>query len=90
MVKSNKSILTDNITFLVLSVLSVPMALYFGTIMVLAVVPAIQVIFTVIGSIFILFGALFNLFVELGPFLFIFIIPLGMMLFSGCGGENRK
>lgn len=90
MARNEKDILIDNITFLVLSILTVPMALYFGVVAIFAVIPALRAIWALIACVGILLGTLFGLFIELGPIMIIFAVPIALMFFQEYGGGNRR
>lgn len=89
MAKSEKDQLIDNITIIVLLILSPPVFGYVLAVMAVVLWPTIRLIYTFIACICVMLGTLLGLLSEMGPFLFIFAIPIALALFQGLNGNDN-
>ncbi len=90
MAKSKRDQLIDDITVFVMCILTPPVFGYVGTVIVFALLPTLRLIWTLIACIGIMLGTLFDLLMELSPVLFIFAIPIGLMLMQEFGDNDRN
>lgn len=90
MAKSEKDQLIDNITAIVLLILSPPVFIYTAVVMAVALWPTVKLIYAFVACMCVMIGTLFGLLMEMGPLLFIFAIPLALMFLQEYGGGDRR
>ena len=88
MAKSKKDQLIDDITAIVLLILSPPVFLYVAVVAAVALWPTVRLIYTFIACICVMLGTMLELLSEMGPVLFIFAIPIALMLIQEYGGRR--
>ena len=79
---------TEAVILTLMCLLTPVMALYFGTVLVMALIPTVKMLWALVCCLAILIGTLFSLFMELSPFLAIFAIP--MLIGLGSVFSNNK
>ena len=90
MAKSEKDQLIDNITAIVLLILSPPVFIYTAVVMAVALWPTVKLIYTFIACMCVMLGTMLELLSQMGPVLFIFAIPLALMFLQDYGGGGRR
>ena len=90
MAKSKRDQLIDDITVIVMLILSPPVFGYVAVVMAVALWPTLRLIWTLIACLGVMIGTLFGLLMEMAPVLFIFAIPLGLMLIQEFSGNDRN
>ncbi len=79
----------ENIVLTLMCILTPVMALYFGTVMVMALIPTVSMLWALVRCIGVMVGTLFALIMELSPMLAIFAIPMIIGLTSEWTKNNR-
>ena len=79
----------ENIVLTLMCILTPVMALYFGTVMVMALIPTVSMLWALVRCIGVMVGTLFALIMELSPMLAFFAIPMLIGLSSEWTNNNR-
>ena len=80
---------TEAVILTLMCLLTPVMAIYFGTVLVMALIPTAKVLWALVCCLGILIGTLFSLLMELSPVLAIFAIPMLIGLFSDMNQRGR-
>ena len=88
--KDKRTQLIDDITLVIMFILTPPVFLYVGIVMIYAFIPTVKMIFVAMCCFSTLVGSLFALTMELSPILVIFVIPIGIALMQSGSGNNKR
>ena len=87
--KKKKFDWTEAIILTLMCLLTPVMAIYFGTVLVMALIPTVKMLWALVSCLAILIGTLFSLLMELSPVLAIFAIPMLIGLASEFSNNKR-